>query len=143
MCQNNFRGKACRLSCGLCASISTLVCRSLTALLIFLFASCVSTSTQDRMFTSVEKIEENKIIAIVKTQFSIYEDYETFESIKGTVYRKLLAEAKSKYKHLNIDIRNITIEGKFSWLNVLTIPIINVTPFIMRINARGFVIVKE
>jgi hypothetical protein len=114
----------------------------LSLLTIFLFFSCLS--TQDKTFASVEEIGKTKIIGIVETEFRIYDDVETFESVKGIVYRKLLSKATTEYKYLNIDIGNITIEGSFSLLNILTIPINGyITPFVMIINAKGFVILKE
>lgn len=115
---------------------------TLSLLTIFLFFSCLS--IQDKTFASAEEIEQAKIIGIVKTEFIIYDDIETFESVKGIVYRKLLSKATAEYKYLNIDIRNITIEGSFSLLNILTIPINGyITPFVIKINAKGFVILKE
>jgi hypothetical protein len=115
---------------------------TLIGILVLLFSSCLS--TQDRTYNSIDEIGRRKIIGIVRIEFRIYDDYETFESIKGMVYRKLLVKAKSKYKYLDIDIENISIEGTFSLLNLLTMPLNGyITPFVMKINAKGFVALKE
>lgn len=107
---------------------------------VFFLASCLS--THDRMFTSTGEIEQKKILGTVKVQYWIYSDIETFESIKGLIYRGLLAEAKSKY--LNVDVGNITIEGNFSWFNILAFPVNHyISPFIMRIRGKGFVKIIE
>jgi hypothetical protein len=54
------------------------------------------------------------------------------------------APCLSTHFYLNIDIENITINGRFSWLNILTFPVNGyVTPFIMRINAKGFIVLNE
>ena len=115
--------------------------------IIMMFSSCLS--IRDRELCSVEEINQKKIIGTVEIQFKYFNDFINIKNgnVNNIVYRKLLEEAKRKYKILDIDIINIISEFRYSFWNLLplntNLSFGYYSPMIIKVNAKGFVVLNE
>jgi hypothetical protein len=93
------------------------------------FTSCVS--MEDRVITPEER-ERTAVVGTVSIEFTSFQffDIPSKKSIKNKAYFELKKAAKEKYSG-DIDIKNITISGSFSWWEILNlaieIPLVMVT----------------
>ena len=87
--------------------------------LIILFASCVS--LQDREMTANEQAQA-QVLGKVSVQFHSWQFMHIINAkgIKSKVYQELLKEARLRYEG-SIDVRNITITGGWSGLQLLNV----------------------
>jgi TolB-like protein len=84
-----------------------------------ILSSCVT--MQDKTLSSEEK-EATEVIGSAKIDFISFQIVHIIgkETIKQKAYAKLMEEARSKYQG-NIEVKNITIEGSFTPLELLVI----------------------
>ena len=91
-------------------------CFFIYGLVLMIFISCVSLT--DKIIPESE-IETTEIIGSVQTTFTTWQPLHIImkKNIKEKAYSKLLEQAKIDYG-VNIDVKNVTIDGSFSWHNL-------------------------
>ena len=93
--------------------------KMIAACMAVLFASCVSLSDREMTITEQAQVQ---LLGQVSTEFNSYQFMHIIarKRLARKAYIELMREARQQYEG-NIEIRNITITGGWSWLQVLNI----------------------